>query len=300
MDRMTALEVFVAVAETGSFTRAAVRMRISTAMATLHIRRLEEHMGVGLFNRTTRRVDLTEDGRQFLDHARGVLDAFATAERAMRPGAGLSGRVRLDAPASMGHAFIVPALADFHRLHPNITLDLSLGDRGTFFRIDGFDIVLRAGEVPASGWRTIPLGMTRLIFLAAPAYIERHGLPADPDGLKHHRCILYASTETPGGNPWTLIHHGRRMKLRPPAAFTFNDGAAIMTATRAGLGIAQNLEMLARDDLQSGRLVQVMPEFGVAELAVVLMSAQERMALPHVRAVLDFLSSRIDWALDRR
>lgn len=298
MDRLTALEVFIAVVETGSFTRAAVKMRISTAMATLHVRRLEEHLGVGLFNRTTRRVDLTEDGRQFLEYARATLDAFAAAEQAVRPGAGLSGRVRLDVPASMGHAFIVPALADFHRLHPNIILDLSLGDRGTFFRVDGFDIVLRAGEVPISGWETIPLGMTRLVCLAAPAYGERHGLPEDPDSLHQHRCILYASVEAPGGNPWTLVQEGRRTRIRLPATFTFNDGAAIMAATRAGLGISQNLEMLARQDLQSGRLIEVLPDFGRSELSIMLMSARDRMTLPHVRAVLDFLTRHVDWSLD--
>lgn len=298
MDRLTALETFVAVAEAGSFTRAAARLRISTAMATLHVQRLEEHLGVGLFNRTTRRVDLTADGRQFLTYATTALEAFAAAEQAMRPGGGVVGRVRLDVPASMGHAFIVPALAAFHALHPDITLDLSLGDRGTVFRLDGFDIVLRTGDAPAAGWQAARLGHTRLICLASPAYLARAGTPDRPEALSDHRCLLYASVEAQGGNAWTLRSAERRLRVRPPAAFTFNDGAAIMAAARAGLGICQNLAMLAQDDLRDGMLVEVLPDACHTPLAVTLMSADGRATLPHVRAVRDFLMERIDWRLD--
>lgn len=298
MDRLTAMEAFVAVAETRSFTRAAARMRLSPAMMTLHVSRLEEHLGVRLFNRTTRRVDLTADGRQLLDYAQAVLEAYASAERSTRPGGALTGRVRLDVPASVGHALIVPALAEFRRLHPDIVLDLTLGDRGTFFRVDGFDLVMRIGETPLSGWQTRLLGTTRLVALASPDYVREHGEPLRPEDVAHHRCVLYASVEAPGGNPWTFAEGGKRVRIRPPASFTFNDGAAIMAAARAGLGIAHNLEMLARRDLETGTLVKVLGEYVAPPLAVVLMGARARIELPHVRAVMDFLSERIDWNLE--
>ncbi|WP_313808477.1 LysR family transcriptional regulator [Sphingobium sp.] len=298
MDRLTAMEAFVAVAEAGSFTRAALRMRISTPMITLHVRRLEEHLAVRLFNRSTRRVDLTEEGRQFLSYARATLDAYATAELAMRPGSGVAGRVRVDAPASMGHAFIVPALAEFHHLHPGIILDLSLGDRGTFFRVDGFDLVLRTGEAQPGGWKTETLGSTRLICVASPDYLDRHGVPSGPDDLAQHRCILYASVEMPGGSPWTLLNQGRKVRVRPPAAFTFNDGAAILAAAREGLGIGQTLEMLAQEDIRAGRLVPLLPDMCQSRLSVVLMGAPDRIALPHVQAALTFLTDHIGWRLD--
>jgi len=297
MDRLTAMEAFVAVAELGSFSRAAARMRMSAAMMTLHVARMEEKLGVRLFNRTTRRVDLTEDGRQLLDHARAALHAFTLAENALKPGGGLTGRVRIDAPASIGHAFIVPALESFHRLYPDIVVDLSLGDRGTVFRADGFDILLRVGEAPLSGWITVPLGTTRLVCLAAPDYLGRHGTPATPEDLNEHRCILYASVEGAGGNPWSFTQNGRRVRIRPPAAFTFNDGAAIMATTCAGLGIAQNLEMLAHEELRTGRLRPLLQDWTTASLQVVLMSAKDRYALPYVRATMDFLAERMDWRL---
>lgn len=298
MDRLTGLEAFLAVAETGSFTRAAARMRISAAMMTLHIGRLEERVGARLFNRTTRRVDLTEDGRQLLDHARAAVEAYGAAETALQPGRGPAGRVRLDLPASVGHAFVIPALAEFQEAYPEIVLDLTLGDRGTFFRLDGFDIVLRIGDIPPSGWQSIALGTTRLVRLASPDYLARRGEPKTPDDLNHHSCIAYASVETPGGNPWAFTSDGRSSRMRPPVAFSFNDGGAIMAAARAGLGIAQNLEMLARVDLAEGRLVPVLQELPGPDMPVVLMGAQDRLALPHVRRVLDFLTRRIDWKLN--
>lgn len=298
MDRLAAMEAFVAVAEAGSFTRAALRLRISTPMVTLHVRRLEDNLGARLFNRSTRRVDLTAEGRHYLAYVRAALDAVATADMALRPGAGVAGRVRLDAPASMGQAFIVPALAEFQRLHPQIVLDLTLGDRGTFFRVDGFDLVIRAGDVPPTGWQTVTLGTTRLICLASPDYIAQHGHPADADDLARHRAILYASVEAPGGNPLRLLQGGRMVRVRSPAAFTFNDGAAILSAVLAGLGVGQTLEMLAREHVKAGRLVPLLPEANCPRLPVVLMGAPDRIALPHVQAALSFLTDRIAWSLD--
>lgn len=293
MDRMTAMEAFVAVAEAGSFTRAAARLGISVPMTTLHVARLEEHLKVRLFNRTTRRVDLTDEGHRLLEPARDLLGRFSAAERAVRPGGGLSGVVRVDAPASIGHATILPRLPELHALHPEIVVELTLGDRGTTFRLDGFDIVMRVGEPPLSGWITHPLGETRQLCMAAPAYLAVHGVPAEPEDVAAHQCLLYASVEVPGGRPFLFERDGRHVRLRPRPAFTFNDGAAILAAARSGLGIAQQLERVARDDLRTGRLVPLLEEW-VSPVGVSLMAARDRHALPHVRAVMEFLAVPLD------
>lgn len=296
MDRLTSMEVFVAVAETGSFTRAAARMRISVPMTTLHISRLEERLGVRLFNRTTRRVDLTQEGSRLIEPARELIAGYAAAERSVRPGGGPQGRVRVDAPASIGHACILPRLAEFHAAFPDIVIDLTLGDRGTVFRVDGFDIVMRVGEPPLSGWVTHHLGETRQLCLASPAYLAQQGTPQTPDELTGHRCLLYASVEAPGGSPWLFQHEGKPLRVRPAPAFTFNDGAALLSAARDGLGIAQQLEMVAHDDTRSGRLVPLLLPWA-APVSATLMGAKERLALPHVGAVMEFLCARVDWQL---
>jgi len=296
MDRLTAMEVFVAVAETGSFTRAAARMRMSVPMATLHVSRLEERLGIRLFHRTTRRVDLTQEGSRMLEPARELIAGYAAAERAVRPGGGLAGRVRVDAPASVGRACILPRLAEFHAAFPDIVMDLTLGDRGTVFRVDGFDIVMRIGEPPLSGWATVHLGETRQLCTASPSYLAQHRTPETPDDLAGHSCLLYASVEAPGGSPWLFQHDGKPLRVRPTPAFTFNDGAALLSAALDGIGIAQQLEMVAHDALCSGSLVPLLAPW-TATVSVTLMGSKERLALPHVAAVMEFLSTRIDWQL---
>ena len=291
------MEAFVAVAEAASFTRAAARMGISVPMVTLHIARLEEHLGVRLFNRTTRRVDLTDEGHRLLEPAREMLDSFAVAERAVRSGGGVAGVVRVDAPASIGHAVIVPRLAELHKAFPDIVVELTLGDRGTIFRVDGFDIVMRVGVAPLSGWVTHSLGQTRQLCLASPEYLARHGIPREPEDVAQHQCILYASVEAPGGRPWVFVRGSKQVRLRPRAAFTFNDGAAILSAARDGLGLGNHLEMIAREDIRAGRLVPLLEEWATTA-SVTLMSARERHALPHVRAVMEFLATRLDWRVD--
>lgn len=299
MDRLTSLEAFVLIVETGNFTRAAARMQLSPAMVTAHIAKLEERLGVRLLNRTTRRVDLTEEGRQFLIHARTVLDAMSTAENAVSPGSGrLVGRVHIDAPASVGHAFIVPALAALRQQHPDINIDLSLGDRGTVFRTDGYDILLRVGEEPFTNWFMHRLGATLLPCFASPDYLASHGIPRSPEELSQHQCILYASGEATGGSSWAFSQEGRQIRIRPPASFTFNDGAAITAAACAGLGIAQNLELLARSPLSQGKLVTVLEEWSAAPVPVLLMCSKDRHRLPHVKAVIEFLVEQIDWGLN--
>lgn len=298
MDRFKALEVFVAIADLGSFRRAATRLRLSPAMVTTHLNRLEAQLGVRLIARTTRRIDLTEEGRGFLRDARQILDLLGAAERGVkhadsRP----AGRVRIDAPASLGTLYLVPALGALRAAYPDIVIDLTLGDRGTVFRADGFDILVRVGQPPASELVGIVLGTTRFILVAAPDYLARRGMPDRPDALLDHDCILYSSVDSPGGNPWRFEQAGEARQVSAPATLTFNDGRAITAAAVAGNGIAQNLEMLVLDELADGRLVRVLTADCEARAPVTLACPQDRHELPAVRAVFDFLASDVTWGL---
>lgn len=298
MDRLAELEAFIAVAEARSFARAAAHLRVSPASVTTRIAQLEARLGVRLLNRTTRRVDLTEQGRGYMVHARAVLDAFAAAESSVKPsGRGIVGRVRIDAPASVGRAFIVPALARFRRAYPEISVELSLGDRGTVFRADGFDILLRVGHAPVSNAVVERLGDTRLLCFAAPAYLAEHGVPVTPADLHGHRCIVYSSTDASGDNCWQFLDRGKPCMVRPPASLIFNDGTAITEAALAGLGIARNLEMLVRPYVDGGQLVPVLEGLTPAALPVVLTSSIDRHALPYVAAAFAFMTREIDWGL---
>jgi len=298
MDRLKAIETFVTVAELGSFRRAAARLRLSPALATTYVNRLEAELGVRLIARTTRRLDLTERGLAFLADARRILDLVRAAEMSARTGEKRpAGRISIDAPASLGTLYIVPSLARLRASYPDIVVDLTLGDRGTVFRADGFDILVRVGEAPLSDRVSVTVGATRFVLVASPDYLARRGCPHRLEAVLDHDCILYSSTDAPGGNPWRFIEDGVPRMVRAPATLTFNDGHAISDAAIAGLGIAQTLEMLVREPIADGRLVRLLEHQCTATTPIVLTCMRDRYELPAVRAVMDHLAREIDWGL---
>jgi DNA-binding transcriptional LysR family regulator len=297
MDRLTGLEVLIAIVDDGGFSRAAARLNMSPAMVSTHLARLEERLGARLIDRSTRRFTLTQQGRRFVDDARAILAAVAEAEDGVRRGpAGPSGRVLIDAPGAVGLRFVVPALPAFRTRHPEVMIDLSVGDRGTVFRPDGFDLLIRVGESPEGMGEVVPLGVTRFVQVAAPEYLARRGAPATPDDLQRHDAIVYATVESPIGQRWRFSRDGQTRWLRPPGIATFNHGDAIAAAAVAGLGVAQTLEMLVAPEIASGRLVPILGEWNCEGVKVQLLIPQDRAKRPAVRAVADFLRDEVDWS----
>ncbi|QDC39778.1 MULTISPECIES: LysR family transcriptional regulator [Sphingobium] len=295
MDRLTGLEVFVAIVDSGSFVRAAERLALSPTMVSTHLARLEDRLGARLIHRTTRRFALTPQGHLFLEEARSILEAVEQAESRMRMSdMGPSGRVALDAPGAIGLRFVVPALSQLRALHPRIVLDLSVGDRSMMFRPEAFDLLIRVG-VPAEGkGEVVNLGRTRFVQVASPDYLARRGEPVTPDDLHDHDCVLYATVDRPVGQ-WRFVRGKERRSLRPASVATFNHGDAIAAAAVAGVGIAQTLEMLVAPELASGLLKPVLTEWNRESVDVQLFIPQDRMKRQAVRAVAEFLQSRVDW-----
>lgn len=295
MDRLTGFEVFVAIVDSGSFSRAAERLALSPTMVSTHLARLEDRLGTRLINRTTRRFGLTPHGHMFLEQARAILEAVEQAESLVQMrDMGPSGRVALDAPGAIGLRFVVPALPQLRALHPRIALDLSVGDRSMMFRPDGFDMLIRIG-VPAEGkGEVINLGRTRFVQVASPDYLARRGEPVTPDDLHDHDCVLYATVDRPVGQ-WRFVRGKERRSLRPASVATFNHGDAIAAAAVAGVGIGQTLEMLVAPELASGRLKPVLTEWNRESVDVQLFIPQDRVKRQAVRAVAQFLRDQVDW-----
>ncbi|MEV4932099.1 LysR family transcriptional regulator [Sphingobium sp. LMA1-1-1.1] len=295
MDRLTGFEVFVAIVDSGSFSRAAERLALSPTMVSTHLARLEDRLGTRLINRTTRRFGLTPHGHMFLEQARAILEAVEQAESLVQMrDMGPSGRVALDAPGAIGLRFVVPALPQLRALHPRIALDLSVGDRSMMFRPEGFDMLIRVG-VPAEGkGEVINLGHTRFVQVASPDYLARRGEPVTPDDLHDHDCVLYATVDRPVGQ-WRFVRGKERRSLRPASVATFNHGDAIAAAAVAGVGIGQTLEMLVAPELASGRLKPVLTEWNRESVDVQLFIPQDRVKRQAVRAVAQFLRDQVDW-----
>jgi DNA-binding transcriptional LysR family regulator len=296
MDRLTTLEALVAVVDCGSFSRAAARLGMSPAMMSTHVARLEARLGTRLIDRTTRRLALTRHGHLYVAEARSVLASLAAAEDAVRQGKTTpSGRVLIDAPAAVGMRFLVPALAEFRQANPAIVLDLSVGDRGTTFSPEGFDLLIRIGEPTDARSHKWLLGQTRFVQVASPDYLARKGEPAGPDALLHHEAILYRSVEMPDGNRWRFARDGEINWMRPPSVLTANHGDAIGAAAAAGVGVAQTLEMLVATELESGRLVPILTEWNRDTVPIYLVAAEDRAERPVVMAVSEFIRDRIPW-----
>jgi len=295
MDRLTGFEVFVAIVDSGSFSRAAERLALSPTMVSTHLARLEDRLGTRLINRTTRRFGLTPHGHMFLEQARAILEAVEQAESLVQMrDMGPSGHVALDAPGAIGLRFVVPALPQLRALHPRIALDLSVGDRSMMFRPEGFDMLIRIG-VPAEGkGEVINLGRTRFVQVASPDYLARRGEPVTPDDLHDHDCVLYATVDRPVGQ-WRFVRGKERRSLRPASVATFNHGDAIAAAAVAGVGIGQTLEMLVAPELASGRLKPVLTEWNRESVDVQLFIPQDRVKRQAVRAVAQFLRDQVDW-----
>ena len=297
MDRFSALEVLVAIADSGGFNRAAARLDMSPAMVSTHLARLEERLGAKLIERTTRRLDLAPQGRHFLDEARTILSLLTQAETAVRRGTGgPSGRVQIDAPGAIGLRFVVPALPALRTLHPEIVIDLSVGDRGTVFRTDGFDLLIRVGSPNEGQGHIVPLGETRFVQIASPDYLARRGTPGTPEELLEHDLVNYATAASPIGHRWRFWRDGEMHWLRPPGVATFNHGGAIAAAVAAGVGIGQTLEMLVAPEIAEHRVVPILTDWNRNGVPIQLVIPEDRAARPAVKAVADFLRDNVDWS----
>lgn len=296
MDRMTGLEVFVAIVDSGGFSRAAERLGLSPTMVSAHLARLEDRLGSRLIHRTTRRFALTPQGHVFLEEARDILRALAQAEARIRrsEATGPSGRVALDAPGATGLRFVAPAVAQLRAEHPGILLDLSVGDRSMTLRPDMFDLLIRIGAPVEGKGEVIRLGQTRYVQVASPNYLDRRGTPQTPDDLHDHDCILFATADRPVGQ-WRFVRGTDKRSLRPASVASFNHGDAIAMAAVAGIGIAQTLEMIVRPELASGSLRTVLTDWNSEPVDIQLFLPEDRQRRPAVQAVAAFLRTRIDW-----
>jgi len=293
-ETLKGIHVFVCVANVGSFSAAAQRLNLSNSAVSKGIARLEQRLQLRLFNRTTRRLALTDAGAQYYRTCAEVLGCLEEAEQTLRAeDAEPSGRVRLDLPAAYGRVHVLPLLFDFLRDHPRLLPHVTFSDRFIDPVEQGIDIVVRIGAPDA--WPALLghhyLGAQRLVFCAAPAYLQARGMPATVDELQHHDCILYGH-EDGAVTPWVLSgqpgHVDRRVM---PGRIAIGDGEGQLMAALAGTGITQLPTWLVKRYLDSGELVEVLPDLATDSLPLNLVWLKSRQSLPKVRALLEVLGA---------
>lgn len=287
--QLSAIEAFLAVADTGGFGDAARELGLSQSTVSRRVAQLEEHLGQRLLARTTRHVSMTEAGLVFAEEARTALAGLRrAATRLMGEGAELSGLVRITMPTAYGRMVVIPAIARLVREHPALRFNLNLSDRYIDLASEPQDIAIRLTDEVPSGWKVDRLGKVGGGLYAAPAYLEAAGRPGYPEELATH-CLLAARTYTPR-TTWRLTVDGKARVIEITPVVVASDFAALHDLVVAGAGIAALPDYLAAGALESGALVEVWPG-AVAERWPVFAAYPQHLANDRrVRTIIAALS----------
>lgn len=289
MDRLDAMRAFVTVVAEGSFTRAAERLALSPQLVSKHVSQLEQHLGVRLLNRTTRRLHLTEAGAAYRQRAEQVLAEVDDMEQALGELQGQArGRLRISAPLSFAIRHLAPLINDFHRAHPAVDIDLQLNDRKVDIVEEGFDIALRIGRLKSSSLIAKRIAPVRLVLCAAPDYLKAHGTPEQPRDLAGHRFLRYRYMEENQEPLLKWLSRGGGGE-NEGGELTSNNGDVLVEAAIGGAGIALQPTFLTGDAIRQGRLAIVLPEHEPEPLGLYAVYAHRQLLASKVRHFVDFL-----------
>jgi DNA-binding transcriptional LysR family regulator len=287
-DRLTSMEVFVSVIETGSFTAAAQAMGMSATMVGKHVRLLEQRVGAQLIARTTRTQALTEIGKLYLERARQALAdvqaAEAAAEEMMQEPRGL---LRVHAPVSFGAHVLAPLIARYLQRHRKVEVDLVLADRSVNLLEEGFDLTISIAKPEDSRLIGRELGRYSMWLCASPAYLAERGVPRKPKDLEAHECLSFAYWTRKG--VWRLARNGRMESVRVKGRLTINNGQALLNAALDGAGIIMQPAILLADEVSARRLVRVLPGYAPPARPIYLLFAPESKLTPKLRTFVDFV-----------
>ncbi|MDN7589631.1 LysR family transcriptional regulator [Burkholderia seminalis] len=292
MQNLDALLIFARVAEMTSFTRAAESLGIQKGRVSMVIRQLERDVGVALLHRTTRSVQLTDDGRAFYSRARDLLaDVQELQSMFAADGARLRGRLRVDMPTELARSVVVPALPQLLAAHPELELELSSTDRRVDLVQEGFDCVIRLGPIVDETLIARPLGRLRMINAASPGYLARYGVPHTLDDLLRdgHRMVQYSLTLGARHAGWEYPSGDGYATLALPSAMQVNNVQTYHAAGLAGIGLIQAGYSGVATHVASGALVEVLPDLRPEPLAASLVVAHRRNLSPRVRAFMDWI-----------
>ena len=298
MDRFSAIQVFAQVVESGSFARAAERLGLSTSGASRQVAELEAHLQTRLLNRTTRKVSLTESGRAFYERSVQLLADLAEAEQeassaAVEP----RGTIRLTTSVNFGVRQVAPAIAEFLAEHPGVRFDVSLADRFVDLVEEGFDLGIRIGRPGADNLVARPLGETRLVPCAAPAYLRAHGAPATPEDLARHNCFTYEYVSP--RDVWRFRDpSGAERSVRVSGTLHANSGDLLAEAAARGAGIVFEPAFIVGPDVRAGRLVPLLQEFVPSPVPIYAVYPSRKHLSAKVRRFVEFLVARFADAQD--
>lgn len=292
MDKLGTLSIFIQVAEAGSFVAAGHRLGLSGSAVGKAIARLEDEMGVRLFNRSTRSMALTEDGSFFLDTCRRIQSEFETAQAQLsRSHATPRGQLRVSLP--LAGMLLMPTISDFMRAYPLINLDLDFTDRLVDVIEEGFDAVIRTGDVKDTRLMSRKLGTFRHRIVASPEYLGTHGRPEVPEDLLGHRCLHHRYANSGRLEPWPLVRDGREVRLDLPVTTVASTLDPLIFLAERAFGITCLPPFAVSAELAEGRLVSLLEDYLRETGTFRVLWPTNRYLSPKVRAFVDFMAANL-------
>ncbi|MBR9871713.1 MAG: LysR family transcriptional regulator [Gammaproteobacteria bacterium] len=288
MDRIDAMRTFVTVVNEGTFIRAADRLEMSPQLVSKYVSRLEQHLGVRLLNRTTRRIHLTEAGTNYHQRAQQVLADIDDMENQVGDlQTQAQGLLRISAPVSFAIRHMAPLLSEFQKAHPGVGIDLQLNDRKVEVVEEGFDIVLRIGHLKSSSLIAKRIAPIRLVMCASPAYLKQYGTPQRPEDLRGHRYLRYSYMEPDASQP---AYHWLQSKSQDGISdMISNNGDVLIKAAIAGAGIALQPTFISGSAIKEGKLQVILSEYEPEPMALYALYAHRQLLASKVRSFIDFI-----------
>ena len=287
MDRLEQMATFVRAVELGSFSAAADDLKLSAQLVGKQVKMLEQHLGVSLLHRTTRRQSLTDFGRAFYQRAKLILADMQAAENLAAETRGTpSGRLRINAPVTFGIRTLSPRLLEYMVRYPQVSVDLTLSNELVDVVNDGYDVVFRIGELASSGLKALPLVPYQLVLCAAPSYLSRRPPITSPWDLQQQECLGFSFSD--GRSHWSFNGPEGRIDVPITSRLTINQGDPLLAAAVAGLGVVLQPIELVRDALRDGTLVRLLPQYPVPASPMSMLYTPDQRMTPKLRSFLDF------------
>ncbi|MCH4540413.1 LysR family transcriptional regulator [Ochrobactrum sp. A-1] len=287
MDRLSSMELFVRIVERASFSAAAADVGVSRPVATATIKELERRLGTRLLQRTTRHVQPTVEGEIYYRRCMAILADIEDADRSVS--GAVTGLLRVDVAGNLARTMLLPSLPAFLAQHPLLTVHLRESERYVDLVREGVDCVVRSGQLSDSDMIVRPIGAMGEITCASPDYLARHGNPLSPDALEGHTMIGFVSSRTDRVMPLEFTVDGRAVEVALPSRVLVSGADMNAGAARLGLGLAQAPRSRFEDDLASGALVEVLPEFAPPETPISVLYPNNRHLSQRVRVFVDWL-----------
>ena len=292
MDKFVEMQAFVAVVEVGSFVKAAEILAMSKAAVSRHLGNLEARLGVRLLHRTTRKLSLTEEGEVFYARCKDLITEIHEAEAEITERGGQAvGLIRVNAPVTFGILHLAGLWGTFRARHPQVTLEVTLMDRVVDIVEEGYDLAVRIAQLPSSTLISRKLSVTRMILCASPQYLAHAGTPVHPSELTRHTVLAYSYLAS--GDEWPFEGPEGPVTVRIDPCIRTNNGDTCRAGALQHQGIVLQPSFLVGADIQSGRLVELLPQYRCMELGIYAVYPTRKHVSPKVRLLIDFLAESL-------